>query len=233
MRKEKILYYEICFSEVLKMDKIDLPIIGIGLFATIQIMNQCFKGDKHGLGRGERAEAVLNSQTPPNGQMQSNSQENQSAQTLKSPKPPESISPGIALNEFTSNRYRISFKYPKGWTKNPRYEDKYEGASGFFEVGDFSGVGENIDEAVQMQVNEEYKPYGSNPTIRRFTVDGQPARVIYPSADQTDFFKDREAAIVVQYPQPVTIDGRPFDYVVIWASKEYIPLIMSTFKFVR
>lgn len=200
------------------MDKIDLPILGIGLFATIQIINQCVKGDRQGMERGGRGE---------------DSQENQSTQEFQSSKQSESIAPGILLNEFTSSRYKVSFKYPRGWTKNPRYEDKYEGTSGFFEIGDFSGIGSDIDEAVQMQIDEVYKPYGTNPTVRRFIIDGQPARVIYPSADQANFYKDRDAAIVVKYPQPVTIDGKPFDYVVIWASKEYIPLIISTLKFVK
>ena len=141
--------------------------------------------------------------------------------------------PGILLDEFISRRYKISFKYPRSWSKNPRYEDKYEGPTGFFEVSTFSGIGEDIDAAVKQQINETYQPYGSNPTVRNFIVDGQPARVIYPSKDQSAFFKDRDAALVVQYKEPITIDGVPYKYVVIWTNKEYIPLIMSTFKFVN
>lgn len=141
------------------------------------------------------------------------------------------IVPGITLNDFVSTKYKISFKYPASWRQNPRYEEKYEGTNGFFEVGDFEGVGENIDEAVQSQINEDYRPYGSSPIVRSFNVDGQPARVIYPSADQPDFFRDREAAIVVQYPTPLTVEGKTYEYVVIWASRDYIPLILSTFKF--
>ena len=141
--------------------------------------------------------------------------------------------PGILLDEFVSNRYKISFKYPRSWSKNPRYADKYEGTTGFFEISDFSGIGEDIDAAVKQQINEDYKPYGSNPIVRNFIVDGQPARVIYPSDDQSPFFKDRDAALVVQYKEPITIDGVPYKYVVIWTNKEYIPLIISTFKFIN
>ena len=57
--------------------------------------------------------------------------------------------------------------------------------------------------------------------------------MIYPSADQPNFYKDREAAIVIQYPEPVEIEGRTYDYVVIWTSREYVPLIISTLKFIR
>lgn len=145
----------------------------------------------------------------------------------------EFIIPGIALNEFVSARYKVSFKYPKGWEKNPRYEDKYEGETGFFEIGAFEGASENIDETVKQQINEYYKPYGSNPTIRSFVVDGQPARVIYPSEDQLDFYKDRDAGIIIKYPESITIDNQRFDFVDIWVTKEYIPLILSTFKFTK
>lgn len=143
----------------------------------------------------------------------------------------DQITPGILLNNFTSNEYRVSFKYPKGWMKNPRYENKYEGESGFFEVDDLAGTGENIDEVVQQQINEPYKPYGTDPIVRSFVVDGQPARVIYPSKDQQAFFIDKDTAIIVKYPVPITIDDKQYDYVVIWVSKEYVPLILSTLKF--
>ena len=213
------------------MDKIEASILGIGAFAAIQIANSCTKG-KGMLCRSMRSETQLDNRNDSD-DMENNemvtSPNNTSFQNGQNP----NNQPGIALNEFISNRYKISFKYPKEWRKNPRYNDKYEGTSGFFEVEDFSGIGENIDEAVKMQINEAYKPYGSNPTIRRFMVDGQPARVIYASDDQSEFFKDREAAIVVQYPQPVIIDDKAFDYVVIWISQEYVPLVLSTFKFLR
>lgn len=145
----------------------------------------------------------------------------------------EVIIPGMVLDEFVSTRYQVSFKYPTDWVKNPRYADKYEGNTGFFEIGDFSGIGEDIDQAVQQQINEAYQPYGSNPTVRNFVVDGQPARVIYPSEDQSSFFSDREVAIVVQYKAPIIIDDQPYKYVVVWTDKEHVPLILSTFKFIE
>lgn len=145
----------------------------------------------------------------------------------------EVIIPGMMLDEFVSTRYQVSFKYPKDWVKNPRYADKYEGTTGFFEIGDFSGIGENIDQAVQQQINEAYQPYGSNPTVRSFVVDGQPARVIYPSEDQSNFYNDREVAIVIQYRSPITINGEPYKYVVIWTDKDHVSLILSTFKFIE
>lgn len=145
----------------------------------------------------------------------------------------EVVQPGILLNDFVSNKYRISFKYPRSWSKNPRYDDKYEGESGFFEVGDFTGVGENIDEAIQNEIKEDNQPYGSNPIIRSFVVDGEPARVIYASPDQSSFYTDRSTAIVVKYPTPLIVDNQKYDYVVIWVSRDYVPLVLSTFKFVN
>lgn len=193
------------FSEVIEMDKVNASLLGIGLLIASRLTQNVSHINN------ENSEGVKRVEE---GEM-------------------EFIKPGLALSEFQSNRYKIEFKFPKGWTKNPRYEDKYEGENGFFEVGDFSGVGENIDEAVNTQINEFYKPYGNSPTIRKFVVDGQPARVIYPSSDQLEYYKDREAALVLKYPEPVIIDGKTFDYVVIWASKAYIPLIISTLRFIK
>ena len=153
--------------------------------------------------------------------------------TASGEEPEEYVKPGIALNEFVSNKFDISFKYPKSWMKNPRYEDKYEGKTGFFQVTDFSGEGEDIDEAVKLQVSEPYNLYGKNPIIRSFIVDGQPARVIYPSEDQPSSYDDRDVALVVQYRTPLDIDGVKYPYVVVWTTREYLPLILSTFKFVN
>lgn len=194
---------KVYLSEVIIMDKLSLSLIGIGVLGLSQYLSG-FNIEGKAVNREAKEEQDM-----------------------------EYTMPGIALDEFVSKRYGIEFKYPKSWSKNPRYEDKYEGASGFFEVGDFAGVGETIDEAVKMQIDESYRPYGSNPVVRSFTVDGEPARVIYPSKDQSAFYNDRETAIVVKYPKPREIDGVLYDYVVIWVSKEYVPLILSTFKFVN
>ena len=190
------------------MDKIDISLIGLGIIAATQLAgNLTHNKTKDELFTREELQQ-------------------QQEQT-------EFNIPGIALNEFVSAKYRISFKYPKGWSKNPRYSDKYEGETGFFEVGDFAGTGEDIDAAVKNQVNEFYRPYGSNPTIRSFIVEGQPVRVIYPSADQPEFYKDRDVAIVIKYPEPIMVEGKQYSYVVVWVSKEYAPLIISTLRFVK
>jgi len=189
------------------MDKIEISLMGLGIIAATQLV-------------GNLAHNKANDEIFTREEMQQQQQQ-------------EFTIPGIALNEFVSAKYRIGFRYPKSWNKNPRYPDKYEGETGFFEVGDFAGTGENIDAAVKEQVDEYYKPYGSNPTIRNFIVDGQPARVIYPSADQSEFYKDRDVAIVVKYPEPITVEDKKYSYVVIWVTKEYAPLIISTLRFVQ
>lgn len=137
------------------------------------------------------------------------------------------------LNDFISDEYGISFKYPASWNKNPRYENKYEGASGFFEVSGFEGASNNIDEAVQEQINEPYLPYGTNPTIRRLTIDGQPAREIIPSEDQGELITDRDVALVVQYRTPIIINGVPYQYLIIWTTRDNLPLIIRSLKFIQ
>lgn len=198
------------------MDKINTSAlgIGVGLFAAWQLANS--HKNKNELNGMRSSSQIEDTTTQPN-------TGTDTTDTM--------MAPGIKLSEFTSNRYQISFKYPSSWRENPRYEDKYEGESGYFEIGDFTSQEPNIDDAVEEGIDQDYKPYGSNPTVRKFVVDGQPARVIYPSSDQSSFFNDREAAIVIQYPKPIILDNHSYDYVVIWTTPTYIPLIISTFKF--
>ncbi|MBE6022166.1 MAG: hypothetical protein E7231_02885 [Cellulosilyticum sp.] len=204
------------------MDKIDIAVLGVGVFAATQLANNLMSKDQSGhMGTLLRAE---------NTDMQNLSNTGNDNSSLTGTD--ATVIPGIALDEFESRKYKVRFRYPATWRKNPRYEDKYEGESGFFEVGAFEGTGDNIDEAVQSQINEDYKPYGTNPIVRRFVVDGQPARVIYSSEDQPDFYNDRDVAIVVQYPRPVQDEDKSYDYVVIWTLPEYVPLIISTLRFV-
>lgn len=135
------------------------------------------------------------------------------------------------LDDYISDEYGVTFKYPSSWNKNPRYENKYEGRSGFFEVSGFEGNGNNIDAAVQEQINEPYMPYGSNPTIRRLTVDGQPAREIIPSEDQGKLISDRDVALVVQYKTPIIVEGTSYPYLIIWTNRENLPLITRSLRF--
>lgn len=137
------------------------------------------------------------------------------------------------LDDFISDNYGITFKYPASWNKNPRYDNKYEGVSGFFEVGGFEGNSNNIDAAVNEQINEAYKPYGTNPTVRKLTVDGQPAREIIPSEDQGALITDRDAALVVQYKTPIIINGVPYQYLIIWTTRDNLPLIIRSLKFIK
>lgn len=137
------------------------------------------------------------------------------------------------LNDYVSDEYGITFKYPASWSKNPRYEDKYEGRSGFFEVSGFEGNANDIDAAVQDQINEPNMPYGSNPTVRRLVVDGQPAREIISSDDQADIITDRDIALVVQYKTPVTVDGVQYPYLIIWTDRQNLPLIIRSLKFIQ
>ncbi|PHV70557.1 hypothetical protein CS063_09645 [Sporanaerobium hydrogeniformans] len=136
------------------------------------------------------------------------------------------------FNNFVSTKYRVSFKYPNTWVKNPRYADKYEGKTGFFEVSDLASAEGSIDKVVQDEINLPYKPYGSTPRVLKLRVDGQPARLIYPSSDQLAPLSDREAALIVEYKKPLISDGIPYPYVVVWSDKIHMPLIIKTFQFV-
>lgn len=137
------------------------------------------------------------------------------------------------LSDYISNQYGITFEYPSDWRRNPRYENKYEGANGFFEVSGFEATSNNIDNAIMEQIDEAYKPYGSMPSVERLTVAGQPARQIISSEDQGEIITDRDAALVVQYRRPVTIANKRYQYVVVWTTRENMPLLIRTFRFLN
>lgn len=185
------------------MDRLEKSLIGIGFFSLGYLLTH---QGKNGLRAAENSAITISS---------------------------DKVVPDGDYSRFTSQKYEVQFDYPSDWVKNPRYEDKYEGKDGFFEVGDYTGVHASIEEAVEDQVNAPHLPYGSHPTIEKATLDGEPACIIYPSDDQNSFYTDKDAAIIVKYPAPNDVNGNLYNFVDIWTTPEYVPLIMKTFKFVR
>lgn len=143
------------------------------------------------------------------------------------------VMPGVLLTQFNEPKYEVTFKYPQTWIKNPRYEEKYEGKTGFFEISAFEGNADDIDAVLQQQIQEPDQLYGMNPKTEELTVDGQPARLIIPSNSQNKYIRDRELALLVKYKKPIQINGNTYDYLVIWATPEYMPIIIRSLKFLQ
>lgn len=148
--------------------------------------------------------------------------------------PPTSSTPVVAYpswKKYTSQVFRVSLQYPPGWQQIPGYEEKYGGEEGFFALSAIDGEGLTIDEVYQLESEHHLKPYGSQPDIERLQVQGQEARLIWPSEDQAKNMKG-QTALIVQYPQPVEISGHVYRYFVLWADKDHMRQFTETLYFV-
>lgn len=140
------------------------------------------------------------------------------------------ISAIAKYNTYNNKTYHVSFKYPNGWKPNPIYIDKYEGNDGFFQISASSGQNLNIDEIAKLEASHQLLPYGSNPQIKALNINNLPARLILPSSDQVKEMKN-QAALIIKYPSPVEILGSKYYYFILWADKDHIQQIGSTFQF--
>lgn len=132
---------------------------------------------------------------------------------------------------YNSSMYDITFEYPAGWTQNKNYSGRYEGEGGFFEVADITGIGRDINQVTEQEIDSPIHPYGTNPKVEAFTLDGEPARLIIPSPDQEKIF-GREVALIVKNKKPVVEGQEEYDYTIIWSDMENISHIIQTFKFI-
>ncbi len=134
------------------------------------------------------------------------------------------------LRKYTSHPFRVSLQYPAGWQPLPGYEERYSGTEGFFALSAINGEGLTMDEICQLESEHHLRPYGTQPTIERLQVQGQKARLIWPSEDQAENMRD-QAALIIQHPRPVEISGHVYRYFVLWADKDHMQQLANTLKF--
>jgi TolB protein len=135
--------------------------------------------------------------------------------------------PTVAWTTLAIPSYRITLRYPSGWQFIPGYGIKYGGAGGFFQISAISGPSASLDEIAQGDAYHKLLPYGSEPTIEPLEVDGQPARLILPSADQPQAMAG-QSGLIVQLPQPIDISGDEYNFLVLWADEQHIRQIAKT-----
>ncbi|MBI2874890.1 MAG: hypothetical protein HYY09_07355 [Firmicutes bacterium] len=61
-------------------------------------------------------------------------------------------------------------------------------------------------------------------------MDGQEAVMIIPSEDQS---MKGQWGLIVKYPEPVTISGHTYPYLILWAHGDHIRDIAGTISFQR
>ena len=135
---------------------------------------------------------------------------------------------------YANPRYGVSLEYPSDWKPVPGYDDpddvatKYAAINGFFHISAMDAT--TLDVAAKAEAEHRLEPYGSQPIIESLQVQGQEARLILPSEDQAIGMGYR-AALIVRYPQPVTIAGHTCRFLVLWADKSHIRVFAQTVHF--
>jgi TolB protein len=108
---------------------------------------------------------------------------------------------------YTNPFFKIKLKYPPHWKLvdgEPRYGERFAGEDGYFTITAMGDVGLTLDQAVEVEIQHKLQPYGPEPYVEEFQVQGQAARIISPSASQDDHLR-WQAGLLVLYPQPISL----------------------------
>ena len=153
--------------------------------------------------------------------------------TVEASAPTPTITPiSAGWKTYTSPDFHVTLQHPAHWQPRPGYGESYGGEDGLFGLNAVSGEGVPLDEVAQRSAYHKLQPYGSQPVIESLQGQGQPARLILPSADQPEDMKG-QAELIVLYPQPVTISGEQYRYFVLYADQGHVRQIAETLSFVK
>ncbi|MEZ4663843.1 MAG: PA14 domain-containing protein [Caldilineaceae bacterium] len=131
---------------------------------------------------------------------------------------------------FRSPRFGVQFEFPASWRPSPDDAERYSGADGFFVLNASGGA--TLDDFADNEISHPLRPYGLNPQVIPLTVDGQDARLILPSANQSSELR-QQSALVVQYPEPRQVNGATYEFFVLYTSQPYIRHMADSLKFVE
>jgi len=142
-------------------------------------------------------------------------------------------------------QHDILFQRPLEWQKGNKISGfNFEGPNGgYISFSDGPTMSENFNDAVEKTCLEEIaftermknklgsKPYGENPQLTHLQVDGQPACLILPSADQDEQFKKR-AFMAVEYPKNLFLEPGTPRYLGLLADSGHIQSFAETIRFI-
>ncbi len=127
-----------------------------------------------------------------------------------------------------SSRFAVCLRYPPNWVPNRGYPERYEGPDGFFQLE--AATSPTLDYLARSQAYHKLRPFGSQPTITPMVVDGQEARLIWPSEDEPKVMKGL-AELDIQPSGPLQGSEGPWPYLMLGADKEHIRAIADTLRF--
>ncbi len=133
--------------------------------------------------------------------------------------------------DYMDRDYHVTFKYPSGWQKDPKYSFRYGNKDGYFSFDAITGDGLSLNQVTELDANHLSNPYGTKPRIVNKTIKGQKAKLILPSNDQPEITAN-QASLIVTYPTPIELRGTHYSYFILWAHKDYILPIANTLRFI-
>lgn len=108
-------------------------------------------------------------------------------------------------------------------------DERYEGADGFFQIAAIASA-QSIEVVCQNEAFHQLNPYGTQPGIQHTQFQNQPACFIYPSQDQPAEMRN-QAALFIEYPTPILINGTEYNYFILWADQNHIREISTSLTF--
>lgn len=149
----------------------------------------------------------------------------------------DALAPVYIWQLYSNPYFKISFIYPAHWKQvegEARYGERFAGEDGYFTITAMGDVGMTLDQAVEAEVQHKLQPYGPDPYVKEFQVQGQDARIILPSASQDDHFR-WQAALLVLYPRPISLTTGDTEHVypilALYADPAHIGNIAESLQF--
>lgn len=134
---------------------------------------------------------------------------------------------------YTSKGYGVTFRVPPGWVLEEGDGERLSGPGGYATLDAVGGEGvAEVMDVCRQQAEHVLRPYGTSPEVQPITAgqaSGMPGCLVIPD-DDAGMGDEHVAAIA--YPQPQTINGLPYDYVVIYATGHHVRAIASSLRFV-
>jgi DNA-binding CsgD family transcriptional regulator len=119
--------------------------------------------------------------------------------------------------------------YSGGTSEDPqRWVDPRGVRFGFIQISACCG-GQSVDQVATMSTQHRKKPYGESPVVEARAIPAGDARFITADSGAPD---PHASALIVKFPKPVQVAGAQFEFLTVWAHKDYIRTIAETVAFV-
>lgn len=132
--------------------------------------------------------------------------------------------------EHLFEAFGIIAELPEKWEPVEGEIGRVEGTSGYTNANAGDTESGLLADMCAAEAEHKMQPYGSRPTVEQITVDGQPGCRILPSEDQPSE-GNYWAGVVVTYPQPWSLNGNTYRFLILTSDLPHINGIIETLRF--